>query len=36
LSPGDDDLDRIRAAYTGLIGRWRALPPGETLELLFP
>jgi hypothetical protein len=32
----DEDLTRIRAAYTGLISRWRVLPPGETLELPFP
>jgi hypothetical protein len=32
----EEDLARIRATYTELIGRWRAVPPGETLELPFP
>jgi hypothetical protein len=32
----DEDLALIRDTYAELIGRWRALPPGETLELPFP
>jgi hypothetical protein len=32
----DEDLALIRATYSELIGRWRAVPPGETLELSFP
>ncbi|HEV8612442.1 MAG TPA: hypothetical protein VGQ73_02960, partial [Gemmatimonadales bacterium] len=31
----DAELGRIRALLTELIARWRALPPGETLELAF-
>ena len=30
------DLARLRACRADLAARWEALPPGETLELLFP
>lgn len=32
----DDELARIRATAAELLGRWHALPVGETLELPFP
>jgi hypothetical protein len=32
----EEELARIRATYAELIGRWRAMPPGETMELPFP
>jgi len=32
----DEDLTRIRAARLELFARWRAVPPGDTLELHFP
>jgi hypothetical protein len=32
----EPDLTRIRTTYAELIGRWRAMPPGATLELTFP
>lgn len=31
----DEELRRIRATLRELSDRWRALPPGETLELAF-
>lgn len=31
----DAQLDEIRAVLSELVGRWHALPPGETLELTF-
>jgi hypothetical protein len=31
----EDDLARVRARRADLFERWRALPPGETLELPF-
>jgi len=31
----DAELIRVRAVRDDLIARWRALPPGETLELGF-
>jgi hypothetical protein len=31
----DDDLTRVRSATRQLIARWRALDPGEAIELLF-
>lgn len=31
----DDDLTRVRSASGQLIARWRALDPGESIELLF-
>lgn len=39
-SPGlalrESDLQRIRQTRAALFARWDALPPGATLELLFP
>jgi len=32
---GDDDIARIRAARADVFARWRAVAPGETLELAF-
>jgi hypothetical protein len=32
----DAELTRIRSRIDELFGRWRALPPGATLELTFP
>jgi hypothetical protein len=32
----DDALARIRALRGELFAKWRALPPGETLQLAFP
>jgi hypothetical protein len=32
----DDDLAKVRSRFDSLATRWRALPPGETLELEFP
>ena len=32
----DTELHRIRTTRHALFDRWRALPPGETLELSFP
>jgi hypothetical protein len=32
----DDALERIRTLRGELFGRWRALPPGETMTLAFP
>lgn len=29
----DDALDRVRTRLSELVRRWRALPPGETMEL---
>lgn len=29
-------LERIRALRDGLIAQWNAVPPGESLELVFP
>ena len=31
----DTELERLRAVREELLARWRALPPGETLELSF-
>ncbi len=32
----DEELSRIRATLAQLLARWRAVPPGESLELTFP
>jgi hypothetical protein len=31
-----EEVDAIRRAQQDLIARWRSLPKGETLELVFP
>ena len=31
----DDELTRVRSATSQLIARWRALDPGEVIELVF-
>lgn len=31
----DEELDRVRSLRARLLERWSALPPGETLELVF-
>ncbi|MDP9098575.1 MAG: hypothetical protein M3N48_06215 [Verrucomicrobiota bacterium] len=32
----DEELVKVRARFEELAGRWRALPPDATLELVFP
>ncbi len=32
----DEDLARVRAQFSELAAQWRGLPPGSTLELVFP
>jgi hypothetical protein len=32
----DDEISRVRALRDELAARWRALPPGDTLEVPFP
>ena len=34
--PTDDDVRRVRALRSDLVGRWAALPAGETLRVEFP
>jgi hypothetical protein len=36
VSVTDAALDRVRARLSELVWRWHALPPGETMELVFP